>query len=692
MIDWASGSPFRCVESAGPASRTVFERSGLASQRSIFRRSTGCRRPRRRPCTRAGFPGALGVGAAAAPTVEQAWRKALAEAFAVRSAGAKLSLLDPAGISGLAVSGSHRSTTTSSSTRITIDADARGIPRRERRSNAGRRGPAARGWRTRPTGSQHSATGSSTAGSSAYAVDVTSPDVAGLGLEVTRAVAPELARSTSRMPPAFSAVAVSTKPRREGRTQAQADERGRAQPRPAPVPVTSVLPTSQFASLVHGSKGVVARRSRRGASRGDRGSTRASRPSGSMSSSSSRRARSSVKPWRARAGRTTTGRRSRFPLRGPPGGTLGDALARRRSASAEALRPVGIGELSTRARRFVRAPELKAAARFPRRARSIRSSSTSSPSRSTGSRRGVYHFDPFRHRLARLGRAFVAGRSDGARRSGRRSITLPRCVVGDRCLRRSRFKYGLRGYRFALLEAGHVVQNAVLAAADLGSAGASARRLLRPAARPHRRSRRPRRGDRLRVRSWWRDLSAVAHAWARLAAGAVLAAVLFAHGEPRTAARASGGRARFALQGRSPVSRCTSSSRAAGLRRRPEPPCRSRSRLCVAGNRGGRARRWCGGGSCSASCFAPGPCSRWPAARSGSPSRTARGRGSTSEPARRSAASTSRPERSPRPSPRTGPTTSCFSGSRVVGPQGSEPRHERGRPEQMLAGRPSVRR
>jgi SagB-type dehydrogenase family enzyme len=34
---------------------------------------------------------------------------------------------------------------------------------------------------------------------------------------------------------------------------------------------------------------------------------------------------------------------------------------------------------------------------------------------------------------------------------------------------RSRFKYGLRGYRFALLEAGHVAQNLLLActAADL---------------------------------------------------------------------------------------------------------------------------------------------------------------------------------------------------------------------------------
>jgi SagB-type dehydrogenase family enzyme len=33
---------------------------------------------------------------------------------------------------------------------------------------------------------------------------------------------------------------------------------------------------------------------------------------------------------------------------------------------------------------------------------------------------------------------------------------------------RTRFKYGLRGYRFSLLEAGHVVQNVVLAAAALG--------------------------------------------------------------------------------------------------------------------------------------------------------------------------------------------------------------------------------
>jgi SagB-type dehydrogenase family enzyme len=35
---------------------------------------------------------------------------------------------------------------------------------------------------------------------------------------------------------------------------------------------------------------------------------------------------------------------------------------------------------------------------------------------------------------------------------------------------RSRFKYGLRGYRFTLLEAGHLVQNVLLSCTALGLA------------------------------------------------------------------------------------------------------------------------------------------------------------------------------------------------------------------------------
>ena len=79
----------------------------------------------------------------------------------------------------------------------------------------------------------------------------------------------------------------------------------------------------------------------------------------------------------------------------------------------------------------------------------------------------AYHYNPFRHRLERLAEV---GR-DGVRAA----LVDPALVEGAAALLvvtamfwRSRFKYGARGYRFALLESGHVVQNAVLAATALG--------------------------------------------------------------------------------------------------------------------------------------------------------------------------------------------------------------------------------
>ena len=43
----------------------------------------------------------------------------------------------------------------------------------------------------------------------------------------------------------------------------------------------------------------------------------------------------------------------------------------------------------------------------------------------------------------------------------------PHSLPSPQCSRAARFKYGQRGYRFALLEAGHVAQNAALVAAAL---------------------------------------------------------------------------------------------------------------------------------------------------------------------------------------------------------------------------------
>jgi len=80
---------------------------------------------------------------------------------------------------------------------------------------------------------------------------------------------------------------------------------------------------------------------------------------------------------------------------------------------------------------------------------------------------GVHHYDPYRHRLERIG---VAARDDVARvlvdPELAADAAAPLVVTG--MFFRTRFKYGLRGYRFVLLEAGHVVQNALLAAAALG--------------------------------------------------------------------------------------------------------------------------------------------------------------------------------------------------------------------------------
>ena len=137
-----------------------------------------------------GSGAALGVGAAAAPRVEDAWWRALAEAFASRSACRKLRLLDPgrtyaADGSDVACFDDH--------IRFYGDDEAAEL--------------AAFLWsssETRPVREVPAVSGDGAerleqivdrigrAGSGAFAVDVTSPDVAAAGLHVVRAVAPAL--------------------------------------------------------------------------------------------------------------------------------------------------------------------------------------------------------------------------------------------------------------------------------------------------------------------------------------------------------------------------------------------------------------------------------------------------------------------------------------------------------------------
>lgn len=81
---------------------------------------------------------------------------------------------------------------------------------------------------------------------------------------------------------------------------------------------------------------------------------------------------------------------------------------------------------------------------------------------------GVYHFDPPRHMLELVQTGDVAADLGAAcpfpgLLAGAAAVVFVTAVFW-----RSRFKYGLRGYRFVLLEAGHVAQNILLAATELG--------------------------------------------------------------------------------------------------------------------------------------------------------------------------------------------------------------------------------
>ena len=83
---------------------------------------------------------------------------------------------------------------------------------------------------------------------------------------------------------------------------------------------------------------------------------------------------------------------------------------------------------------------------------------------------GVFHFDPPRHvlevvRAGEIGETLEATSPLAGFLEGVSAVVFVTAVFW-----RSRFKYGPRGYRFALLEAGHVAQNMLLAATELGVA------------------------------------------------------------------------------------------------------------------------------------------------------------------------------------------------------------------------------
>jgi SagB-type dehydrogenase family enzyme len=149
-------------------------------------------------------------------------------------------------------------------------------------------------------------------------------------------------------------------------------------------------------------------------------------------------------------------------------GRLGGVMASRRSSCPDVLRPVGLRDLATvlaasyavsPRERSLRRTVPSAGALYPLEAYAVAPAVT-------GLDPGVYHYDPFRHRLARLGPLRFAELREAFIDESLTDVTAALLVVTG-VFWRSRFKYGPRGYRFALLEAGHLMQNALLASTDL---------------------------------------------------------------------------------------------------------------------------------------------------------------------------------------------------------------------------------
>ena len=260
-----------------------------------------------------------------------------------------------------------------------------------------------------------------------------------------------------------------------------------------------------------------------------RASTRASHRNASTCSRSFRSDGSSLAPRRDRAARTITGSRSPCRRGCPCGIRLGEAIERRRSVPPRVLRPIRLRELATllacsyaargRTRTEMRRPVPSAGALYPLELYVLAQAVA-------GLEPGVYHYNPFRHRLSLLGpvdrRAVREALADPSIADAASAI-----IVVTGVFWRSRFKYGQRGYRFALLEAGHLVQNAASRGRPTRRCGVAVRRVLRPTTRRSRQRGRARRGERAHARARWCCVTGRSF-WARFALATVLSIVVLA--------------------------------------------------------------------------------------------------------------------------------------------------------------------
>jgi SagB-type dehydrogenase family enzyme len=155
--------------------------------------------------------------------------------------------------------------------------------------------------------------------------------------------------------------------------------------------------------------------------------------------------------------------------------TLGDAIRARRSTRTFAATPLPLTALAAVLRAGYGVTGTLRAGDESQPVRAVPSGGALYPLELTVAARrveglepGLYHVDPLDDALEQLrtGSMPIAAATPFADATAGAAVV----VVVSGVFWRSRFKYGLRGYRFVLLEAGHVVQNLLLAAAALGLA------------------------------------------------------------------------------------------------------------------------------------------------------------------------------------------------------------------------------
>jgi SagB-type dehydrogenase family enzyme len=158
------------------------------------------------------------------------------------------------------------------------------------------------------------------------------------------------------------------------------------------------------------------------------------------------------------------------PVLGPA--QLADALARRRSLRAYGEHPLDVGALSSVVHAAYGVTDVVEGT--TQALRSAPSGGALYPlelyvacGRVSGAEEALYHYDPLRHALERL-RPISYDRDVASLTPYPELLSASAAmVVVTATFWRSRFKYGPRAYRFALLEAGHVGQSLLLAATAL---------------------------------------------------------------------------------------------------------------------------------------------------------------------------------------------------------------------------------